>query len=77
MGERCDWNPQKRDAATEPAAPGDCPNEATVIVGANGYWQLCESCAALPDFSRFKFRVRMAAASDRDRSEGGDRNGAA
>jgi hypothetical protein len=29
---------------------------ATVIVGADGQWRLCDACAALPVFRRFKNR---------------------
>jgi hypothetical protein len=36
-----------------------CPNEATVSVGANGQWHLCESCAALPYSKRFRKRMPL------------------
>lgn len=71
MGERCDWNPKRHDVAYEPAREGDCPNEATVIVGGNGRWHLCDSCAALPEFSRFKARTRIESSATED--AGGDR----
>lgn len=58
MADRCEWNP--RDGC---AAIGDdgCKNEAKVSVGANGFWHLCEDCAELPFFRRFKKRTHLAA----------------
>lgn len=46
----CEWNP-----ATGTAANMDDPTHgvATVSVG-DGKWHLCESCAALPQFKRYK-----------------------
>lgn len=46
----CEWNP-----ATGTAANVDDPTHgvATVSVG-DGKWHLCASCAALPQFNRYK-----------------------
>jgi hypothetical protein len=56
MTERCEWDPVRDSAAEE--ADG-CPNEATLSVGADGNWHLCESCAALPEFDCFRKRVPL------------------
>jgi len=51
----CEWNP----AADAPAHCGEHHTrtvQSAVIVGSNGQWRLCESCAALPRFKRFKSR---------------------
>lgn len=52
--DECEWNPEKSRAKYygEP-----CPNEATTIVGADGRWRLCDFCAALPAFKRFRSRI--------------------
>lgn len=53
---RCFWNPLHSRNATDPPSEGDCANDATILVGASGRWELCASCAALPIFvdSRLK-----------------------
>ena len=54
-GDGCEWNPTEERASWS----GDVHFDATpaaVIVGADGQWRLCESCAALPHFARFKSR---------------------
>jgi len=51
---RCEWNPVYARASTNPPSDGDCPNEVTVCVGANGRWHLCTSCAAMKPFLRLK-----------------------
>lgn len=33
-----------------------CNNEATVSVGHEGKWHLCDRCAALPHFKRYRVR---------------------
>ena len=50
----CEYNPAARRAShcTEHHAV------ATTIVGANGKWRLCDSCAALPEFRRFRSRKK-------------------
>lgn len=49
----CEYNPEKKAAAFE----NEVHAQATMIVGAKGQWRLCASCAALPEFRRFKTRV--------------------
>jgi hypothetical protein len=37
-----------------------CPNEATLSVGSGkNNWHLCESCAAMPEFRRYRRRVPL------------------
>lgn len=49
----CEWCP----AADRPAHVSDQPHgDATVSLGEEGDWHLCESCAALPQFARFTVR---------------------
>lgn len=52
MIEYCEWNPTANRAAFE----GENHAAATVCVGADGRWHLCEQCAALPQFKRLKKR---------------------
>lgn len=52
MMDPCEWNPEENRAAFE----NECHDHATVIVGADGDWRLCEKCAALPEFKRFRKR---------------------
>jgi hypothetical protein len=56
MSERCEWDPDRDSAAEE---SDGCRNEATLSVGADGNWHLCESCAALPAFDRYRKRVPL------------------
>ncbi len=51
----CEYSPERGDAAYE----HEVHASATVIVGANGRWRLCDQCAALPKFNRFKVRTRI------------------
>jgi hypothetical protein len=53
----CDWNPKAKQRAR--SHEDSCPNEATVCVGAKGQWHLCEECAALPRFNRFRSRREL------------------
>lgn len=61
----CEWNrveqrPTRGDDAHQ--------SEATIMVGAQGQWHLCDSCAALPEFKRYRVRKllrRSQAASPR------------
>ena len=53
---RCEWNPATSRNATTPESVGDCPNQATISVGATGRWHLCASCAALPFFDHLRTR---------------------
>lgn len=49
----CEWNP----VADREAFVGDPPHgQATVMVGTDGKYHLCESCARLPRFARFRVR---------------------
>lgn len=57
---RCEYNPETGKAAMEPPSPGDCPNEATVAVGADGQWHLCHSCESRPEFRPFRRRKLLA-----------------
>lgn len=50
----CEWNPTRNAPAT--TAEG-CPNQADLIVGADGKWRLCFSCAHLPRFKSLRKRV--------------------
>ena len=54
----CEFDPVRGEAAFD----GDSHN-ATVpavwIVGGNGQWRLCDSCAALPRFAKFRKRQRI------------------
>lgn len=59
----CEWNPSRDGEAWE----GDAhfwANRATVLVGANGNYRLCASCAALPRFQRFKHRAIVEKVTD-------------
>lgn len=52
----CEWDPRTEQAALSTLSAHDV---ATVTVGANGRWRLCDSCAALPIFKRFRWRRRI------------------
>lgn len=54
----CEWNPEEGRAAYD-ADKHYRKNRATVIVGADGDWRLCASCAELPEFKRFRRRKRI------------------
>ncbi len=52
----CEWDPK----LTAPVASAKAAHaRADLIVGANGRWRLCRSCAALPYFSRLRKRVEI------------------
>lgn len=52
----CEWNPSEH----RPAFEGDpIHGEAVWSVGVDGKWHLCERCAALPEFSRYRNRRRL------------------
>lgn len=53
MAEQCEYDPAARRARYDGEG---CTNEATVRVGANGKWHLCVSCAARPEFSKYRSR---------------------
>lgn len=53
MPDYCEWNP----IANRAAFIDDPPHgEATLSVGVDGKWHLCEQCAQLPAFSRYRVR---------------------
>lgn len=54
MVDLCEYNPRLKVASYGGQVAGDCPNEAVICVGKNPSWHLCESCAALPRFKRFR-----------------------
>lgn len=51
----CEWNPQAARAAFE----SEVHARADLIVGSNGKWRLCYSCAALPEFKRYTKRKEI------------------
>ncbi len=68
MMEHCEWDPEN-DALAVMACPQlhlpaqGCTNEATVSLGTGRKnIHLCESCAALPRFKRFRRRVGIGSA---------------
>lgn len=65
---RCEWNPAHHIPAWWPGLHGDCLNDATVTLGAKGDWHLCASCAALPEFRRFKVRRKLERSAKCQRS---------
>ena len=54
----CEWNPTLKEAALcgSDKRDTDCSKEATLIVGADGLWHICEACASMPEFRRFRAR---------------------
>lgn len=52
----CEWDPVNNRAHDGVIG---CPSEAEISVGANGQWHLCEECAALPQFKRFRKRTAL------------------
>ena len=59
MSELCEFNPKITKASYGGHVDGDCTNEATVCLGSRPSWHLCDSCAALPFFSRFRTRAPL------------------
>ena len=53
---QCEWNPVFEKPSQNPPRETDCPNEAEISLGGDGDWHVCESCAALPKFSRIRCR---------------------
>lgn len=49
----CEWNPTKNRTAYD----YEVHAQADVIVGAEGAYRLCNDCAALPRFSRYRRRT--------------------
>ena len=54
----CEWSPTKGEAAYD-NDPHWLASKAAWIVGAGGKWRLCEDCAQLPEFKRYRRRVRV------------------
>lgn len=52
----CEWNP-KTNSSTLKSEDSHAP--ADWLLGKDGDWRLCESCAALPEFKRLKKRKRI------------------
>jgi len=52
----CEWDPSRDRKAR---LREDVHADAVWSVGARGQWHLCEACAALPRFSRYRVRVRL------------------
>lgn len=59
MKDGCEWNPGADRAASSDSDEHYRTTAAEVIVGANGQWRLCASCAALPQFKRFRVRRKI------------------
>lgn len=51
----CEWDPDK----DTDGVVGQEHAPAAVLVGANGEWRLCESCAELPRFARYTVRQKI------------------
>jgi hypothetical protein len=61
MAEACEWDPvHDRPAAHVVADDPTQHAEAVWSVGVRPSWHLCESCAALPRFKRFRRRSRLS-----------------
>ena len=62
----CEWDPRRNAPAQGIPVPGGyegytgCKARATMFVGANGAWRLCDGCAALPRFKRYRKRLRLS-----------------
>lgn len=54
--ERCEYNPKFQRPSTDPPSEGDCPNRSAICLGHEGKWHVCESCAALPEFNKYRKR---------------------
>lgn len=52
----CEWDPDSDRLAT---VDEGCGNDAVVSVGADGQFHLCESCAGLPVFNRYRRLVAI------------------
>lgn len=56
--ERCEYDPARQAAAYEGEG---CANVTSVCLGTGGKWHLCASCAALPEFNRYRVRTPLPA----------------
>jgi hypothetical protein len=52
----CEYNPYEKRGSYEHEP---CFNKATHVVGHDGKWHLCESCAALPEFNKYRVKRRV------------------
>lgn len=66
MSGLCEWDPARNQPAEATMRRGKfasyrgCDEVATLSVGTGaGNWHLCESCAALPRFKRYRRRVPL------------------
>lgn len=69
LADSCDWNPEEDRMALR----GEHHAAVEVIVGATGQWRLCASCAALPEFDRYRVRREVKAEVALPRSDEGIR----
>lgn len=53
VADACEWNPVESRGAYD---TDTFHSHAQVLVGANGTWRLCATCARLPVFSRYRRR---------------------
>lgn len=72
LPEQCEWNPTLNAAASSDDAPH---GDAVWCVGAQGQWHLCDSCAQLPRFARFKKTRLHEPRVPEERSDDGERVG--
>lgn len=67
---RCEYDPEKKAPATAILNSNGfggvdlewlsgCENEATISLGSDGKWHLCDSCAALPEFKKYRKRTAL------------------
>lgn len=54
----CFWDPVRGDATWSNSEHYQTV-QATVIVGADGRWRLCQPCSELPRFKRYRKRVQI------------------
>ena len=54
----CEWNPSN-DSPAYDTDEHYRNTDATMLVGADGQWRLCDSCAKLPRFNEFRTRKRI------------------
>lgn len=61
----CEWNMTKN----EPTAVSDLHAVATVLLGSKTTWRLCEDCAKLPEFRRYRRRIRIVYGTQQTKSD--------
>jgi hypothetical protein len=73
VSDLCEWDPEHNRPAKRADLWGKdsdgairrrdvgtgCPNPAQVVLGANGAWRLCATCAELPRFRRYRVARRI------------------